>query len=263
LGVYEKEVPVKDAEIYLANVNQGIRKATLADGKTVYYIDGIPTRTEALNIADKFKNKGLTTAYASEKLPGNVASSSKTDLKTAPGVRFQVYIGEFIGEVPPEATEVYLNNYDKGVKRKKMPDGSIVYYVLDGDSYDEALKMKAHFISEGLSTVRIVAFSGDREISISEAFTAGLRFNVIAAEFKGDMPDEVKEVLADMPDVNVRTTTREDGFTVAYFECYGDIDAALKLKARLVAAGLSSVRVIAIKDGKEITLSEAMKIVYE
>jgi hypothetical protein len=31
----------------------------------------------------------------------------------------------------------------------------------------------------------------------------------------------------------------------------------------LVAAGLSSVRVIAIKDGKEITLSEAMKIVYE
>ncbi|MBX7094464.1 MAG: hypothetical protein K1X56_07080 [Flavobacteriales bacterium] len=263
LGQYDKEVPTKDAEIYLTNMTYGIRKATTADGKTIYFIDNITSRTEAFNIADAFIQKGIAGAYVSDKLPASSTQTTIVEAKPAQGVKFQVYIGEFIGEVPPEATEVYLNNYDKGVKRKKLQDGTIIYYVLDGDSYDEALKMKAHFISEGLSSVRIVAFSDNKEISLSKAYTAGLRFNVIVAEYQGELPAEVSEAVENIPEITLKTENLANGFTMAYAENVADLDAALKLKAKLISEGLSSVRIVAIKDGKQISLSDAIQQVYE
>ncbi|HYG51548.1 MAG TPA: hypothetical protein VD905_11635, partial [Flavobacteriales bacterium] len=85
-------------------------------------------------------------------------------------LRFQVYLGEYLDEVPEDDAMIYISNVEKGVKRKKNNEGYTIYYTCDCPEYDKALELKAHFVHEGITAVRIVPFMNEKEISVGEAF---------------------------------------------------------------------------------------------
>lgn len=265
LGQYQKEVPVREAEVYLSSLSYGIRKAKLPDGSTVYYIDKVADQQKADELVKYFTDRGLKNVRVSTELPngGGATAINEVQPKFSNDIRFQVYLGQYLGEVPPEATEIFLNNYDLGVKRKTLGDGTIVYYVLDSPDYDEALKMKAHFIAEGLSSVQIVAFRNNAEIPLGEAFISGLSFSVVLDKYLDEKSPDVEDAIRDLPQFNVVESEGADGFKVLSVNKVKTFDQALEIKALFILEGLSTVEIVAFKDGKEVSLSEALRLMYE
>lgn len=173
LGEYAGDVPSKDAEIFLKNNNSYKIMKTNRNGKSTYFVETGGGKPEADKINNYFKSQGLTkTNIINSKLTGELANNEIKVLepKKQNDLKFQVYLGEYVDEVPEDDAMIYLNNVDKGVKRKTTTDGFTIYYTCDCASYDDALQMKAHFIQEGITSIRIVPFLNQNEISMGEAF---------------------------------------------------------------------------------------------
>jgi len=173
LGEYTGEVPPKDAEIYINNNSKYRILKTKLDGKSVYFIETEKGKADADKIKTYFKGQGLAnTKVIDSKLQikndGN--NSTIIEPKKLSNLKFQVYLGEYLDEVPEDDAMIYINNVDKGVKRKVNFEGFTIYYTCDCPEYDKALELKAHFVHEGITAVRIVPFVDDKEITIGEAF---------------------------------------------------------------------------------------------
>lgn len=168
LGEYPGEVPAKDAEIYLNNMRYNI-KAVIQGKKIIYYTEA-DNDIKANELKSHFTKQGLNKVQVSNTIPGGEAISASVNKtpKEINNLVFQVYLGEYPGEVPPEDALVFLQNSSKGIFNKEK-DGFIIYYTCNCKTYDEALRSKAHFVSEGITTARIVAIIDNKEVSLSQA----------------------------------------------------------------------------------------------
>jgi hypothetical protein len=175
LGEYGEEVPNKDAEIFIRHPNDGIKRKT-ENGKTVFYLDGITGKEKAEKTLQQYKEEGLTNARIDDGTATSNNSGSNPNsgekpklLKQVNGLVFQVYLGEYVSDLPDYVTAIILNNMSKGIKRKETGTGSTIYFTGDFTSYDEAMKDKAYFFIEGITDVKIIPLHNTKEISVTEA----------------------------------------------------------------------------------------------
>lgn len=176
LGEYTGEVPAKDAEIFLNNNGSYKILKGNRNNKSVYFIETNKGKAEADKISSDFKSKGLTNSKVEpgkiQTQAGNNGSNTVNNVvepKQVNDLRFQVYLGEYLDEIPEDDAMIYINNVSKGVKRKTI-NGYTIYYTCDCPSYDQALELKAHFVHEGITSIRIVPFLNEKEITVGEAF---------------------------------------------------------------------------------------------
>ena len=176
LGEYGEDVPNKDAEIFIRHPNDGIKRKT-ENGKTIFYLDGVSGKDKAERIVQQFKDEGLTGARIDDGSTGTNNGTTNTGnnekpktLKQVDGLIFQVYLGEYVSDLPDHVTAVILNNMSKGIKRKETGStASTIYYTGDFKNYDDALKDKAYFFIEGITDVKVVPLYNSKEITVSEA----------------------------------------------------------------------------------------------
>ncbi len=173
LGEYPGEVPNKDAEIFIKNNSKYKILKTNMDGKSVYFVETEKGKADADKTKNYFKDQGLTNPKVIDsKLKVENAANNATIIqpKKVNNLKFQVYLGEYLDEVPEDDAMIYINNVSKGVKRKVNAEGFTIYYTCDCEDYDQALELKAHFIHEGITAIRIVPFNNEKEITVGEAF---------------------------------------------------------------------------------------------
>jgi hypothetical protein len=180
LGEYTDEVPANDAQVYMSSSGDVIKRNTDASGKTIFYIEDIEGKEKTDQLMSKYKEKGLkgvkiddgSTTSTNTTNPTNTTNtteSSNKKMKDIEGLFFQVYIGDFVNELPEKVAVIILNNMSKGIKRKDSPTNSTIYYTGDHKSYEKAKADKIFFNEEGIADVKIVGFYQSKEISEEEA----------------------------------------------------------------------------------------------
>ncbi len=177
LGEYANDVPANDAQVYMTSSGDGIKRNTDSNGKTIFYIENIEGKEKTDQLINKYKEKGLkgvkiddgSTTSTNTTNPTNTTELSDKKMKDVDGLVFQVYIGEYVNELPEKVTAIILNNMSKGIKRKDSPTNSTIYFTGDHKSYEKATQDKSFFIEEGITTVKIVGYYQSKEISEEEA----------------------------------------------------------------------------------------------
>ena len=183
LGEYANDVPANDAQVYMTSSEDAIKRNKDDNGKTIFYIEDIEGKEKTDQLISKYKEKGLkgvkiddgSTTSTNTTNPTNTTNTTNTTelsdkkIKDVEGLVFQVYIGEYVNELPEKVTLIILNNMSKGIKRKDSPTNSTIYYTGDHKSYEKATQDKSFFNEEGITTVKIVGYYQSKEISEEEA----------------------------------------------------------------------------------------------
>ncbi len=100
----------------------------------------------------------------------NQASAGNTNATTvqATGVTFKVQLGTFRSKVPFDMVDMYMKIQDKQLSNKTN-NGLTTFYAGSFKDLDAAQKLKREVVELGLKDAFLVAFDGDKQISIEEA----------------------------------------------------------------------------------------------
>lgn len=139
------------------------------DAFIIAYRDGKRMNVdEATRIAETQGNN----VFADNTSTGNTAAANSTELSGANSgnTMYRVQIGAYKEQVPTDVVSKFLAIASvQGLDQIKSDNGMTFYTVGNYNSYDQATQMKNGLVSQGMTDAFVVAFSGNKKISVEDA----------------------------------------------------------------------------------------------
>ncbi len=265
VGLYGRNLPEADAERIIASLQYGICRFT-SGTSVVYFTGDYPSEQEAEEIRRQLISEGFAYAYVSRSLPGAPVGDTLAVAvpKTDTTIVFRVYLGEYEGSLPAREAEILLRHLESSVRTESTSRGTSLYYTEPGNSYAEALRLAALFRMEGIEEVRIAAFRQGIEVPSAQAFySREISYTVVLGEYSGAVPMADKRVLESDQAIKPVKEILPGAQTVYRIKDITQFEQAREIKAHYTAAGLQGVRILALKDGKTVSLSDVIQFMYE
>ncbi len=183
LGVYYGTVPTPIAQALLTNKKAKIKRNKINDAATQYYCGVFLTKDEVAEIWASFVEDGLTDAKIVEieegeefilmekedQIDKEIEENSENSISTIDTkLVYRVELGTFKETMPISTGKVFLELGYLGIEKKNY-NNKQTYYCGKVDTEAEANELKQKFVDKGISEAKVVAFVGDRQISLIEA----------------------------------------------------------------------------------------------
>lgn len=223
----------------------------------------------------------------------NVANT--TDVKSVSGLFYTIQIGVF--SKPVSSTQLYNIS---PLNSERTDNGLIRYTTGRFDDEAKASQSKNNIAGKGISDAFVVAYYNGKRISLTSAksmiesqgkeilskdkqeysivpsdtttselsassLTAssnkGIIFKVQIGAFKELVPTAVANKFLSIAKQGIKTFKGENGLTIYTVGEFLEYESANNLKNRMINEGLTGAFVIAFKDGKKISASEALDLI--
>jgi len=223
----------------------------------------------------------------------NIANT--TDVKSVNGLFYAIQIGVFSN--PVSATQLYNIS---PLNSEKTDNGLIRYTTGRFDDEIKASKAKNTIAQKGISDAFVIAYYNGKRISLSAAKTMidsqgkdvlskdkqeytfvpsdtttsessatamttssnkGIVFKVQVGAFKEQVPIDIANKLLANSGKGIKTFKDENGLMVYTIGEFLEYESANNLKTQLINNGLSGSFIIAFKDGKKFSASEALEMI--
>ena len=156
------------SDIAKANTEKNrIRKIGIKDAFVTAYYEG---KKISLQKAQSLKASNVETENNENISLPQVKVENKTSNIDATNLYYKVQIGAYKEQIPVNQVASWLSVARKqDLKQFKDERGYTVFAVGNYKSYDEAAKMKAILINEGVKDAFVVAYSGNKKVSVTKA----------------------------------------------------------------------------------------------
>ena len=156
------------SDITKANAEKNrIRKIGIKDAFVTAYYEG---KKISLQKAQSLKASNVATENNENISLPQVKVENKTSNIDATNLYYKVQIGAYKEQIPVNQVASWLSVARKqDLKQFKDERGYTVFAVGNYKSYDEAAKMKAILINEGVKDAFVVAYSGNKKVSVTKA----------------------------------------------------------------------------------------------